>query len=481
MQNLPVHWSEGMFLRPQHFQAADRYWTEVIQSSEQWDTPYHYGLRSIAISPEAIANSQVDVSQCDARFKDGTLASRQAGQGFPRIDLKPAFEREASVDVFLAVPKLKLGQPNVGMEGAAERTRYIDRTLSVQDESAGGNDQEIGHRELNLRLMLSTQDTAGYELLPIARVKRAEKEGTPQIDPNYFPPMIAVEAWPELSHGVIRVIYDIIGQKIEVIAQQVQSRGITLASQHPGDLERVLMLHVLNQASAHLKCLVFATGVHPFMAYSELCRIVGMLSIFGRARRISGELPQYDHDDLARIFRWIRGEIELLLAGVRDYEYERRDFVGAGTGMMQVRLEPKWVGSDWRWYVGVQGTNVTHREIQELLRPGRLDWKLASSGRVDQAFKLKIPALGLTIVSQSPPELPSGGDWLYHEVSRDNEVEWTPVTRDLTLAVRFNEQIITNASELQGKTKVQLKLPDKRAELGFALFAVPRLDSRGAS
>src|SRR5688572_28048231 len=29
MKNLPVHWSEGMFLRPHHFQAADRHWAEM--------------------------------------------------------------------------------------------------------------------------------------------------------------------------------------------------------------------------------------------------------------------------------------------------------------------------------------------------------------------------------------------------------------------------------------------------------------------
>ena len=46
MHNLPVHWSEGLFLRPHHFQAADRYWTEAADLSEQWDHQYHYGIRS---------------------------------------------------------------------------------------------------------------------------------------------------------------------------------------------------------------------------------------------------------------------------------------------------------------------------------------------------------------------------------------------------------------------------------------------------
>src|SRR6476469_8516675 len=45
MRNLPVFWHEGMFLRPQHFQAADRYWSELAEVSQQLDHPYYYGLR----------------------------------------------------------------------------------------------------------------------------------------------------------------------------------------------------------------------------------------------------------------------------------------------------------------------------------------------------------------------------------------------------------------------------------------------------
>ena len=54
MRNSPVHWHEGLFLRPHHFQAADRYWAERIQTSESWDHPYNYGLYSLELSREAV-------------------------------------------------------------------------------------------------------------------------------------------------------------------------------------------------------------------------------------------------------------------------------------------------------------------------------------------------------------------------------------------------------------------------------------------
>ena len=49
MQNPSVHWFEGMFLRPQHFQAADRYWSEAIHLGQSWDHAYGYGIQAIEI------------------------------------------------------------------------------------------------------------------------------------------------------------------------------------------------------------------------------------------------------------------------------------------------------------------------------------------------------------------------------------------------------------------------------------------------
>ncbi len=80
MHNLPVHWHEGLFLQPHHLQAADRYWSEVLATSEQWDLHYNYGVRRLEFSHEAIANFQFQVNVCHARMKDGTLVALDPGR-----------------------------------------------------------------------------------------------------------------------------------------------------------------------------------------------------------------------------------------------------------------------------------------------------------------------------------------------------------------------------------------------------------------
>jgi type VI secretion system protein ImpJ len=471
MRNLPVHWSEGLFLRPHHFQTADRHWAEVVDTSERWDHQYNYGIRVLELSEDAIGNHQVQVNVCHARMKDGTLVSLDAGQGPDRADLKEAFAAESVVRVYLAVPKLKLGAANVGADAAGEKHRYLEGTHSYQDESSGGNDQDVQCRLLNVRVLLSTQDTAGYELLPIAQVQRAgEEKAAPTLDAAYFPPMLAIDAWPPLGRDIVRAIYDIVGKKIELLGQQVINRGISLATQVPGDLDRLLMLSELNSAYSVLRVLAFAAGVHPFLAYAELCRVVGQLSIFGEQRRVP-ELPLYDHDDLAGIFREVKRLIEMLLTRIRDYEYEQRFFVGRARGMT-VTLEPQWFNRDWQWFIGVYRGSLSRDECVELLSPGKLNWKLGSGRQVEVLFERRMPGLHLTKLEQAPRALPPSGDVVYFEVARGNAA-WNDVLETETLAMRINENLIANLDDLQGKQELIVSQSGKQLPLRFALFAVP--------
>lgn len=471
MHNLPVHWSEGMFLQPHHLQAADRYWTEVFQITSEVDHPYAYGVRRLEFSGDALGNYQFEVKACQARLRDGTLISLAPGQQPDRVDLKAAFSRENVVRVFLAAPKLKMGRANVAVQKKADQQRYTESIQGVQDESVGGNEQEVRFRDMNVCLMLSTQDTAGYELLPIAQIQRAgEKESSPQIDLSYIPPLLAVDAWQYLALDIIRAIYDRICKKIDILSQQVINRGITLASQEPGDLDRLLMLSALNVAQGTLRVFTFANGVHPFTAYVELCRIAGALAVFSKERRLP-EIPLYDHDELGRIFHYLRDLLATLLESIRDYEYEQRWFEGEGRGM-RVVLESKWLEADWQWFVGVQRGPLPERECLNILAPGTLNWKLGSSRQVEEIFRYRKQALQLEPLAQAPRALPPSREWTYFEVTRGNEA-WRDILETQTLAMRFAERHIANLDTLAGSRKLSVTLGGKQHVLQFALFAVP--------
>jgi type VI secretion system protein ImpJ len=467
-----VHWHDGMFLRPHHFQTAQRHLFHLAHRGAKWNLHYDWGLRHVEIDDDALANYRFSVRTLQARLRDGTLVSIPEDGILPDLDLKPALEQASNLTVFLGVPVLNLGKANVASNGSFDGARYTLDVQELEDENTGVNPQPIQVRLLNLKLLLSTEDHSGFEVLPVAHIeKSARADATPQLDKSYIPPLLACDAWTPLAAELVQSLYDRIGKKIEVLAAQVVARGVTFDSHAQGDPLLFAQLRVLNEAYTLLGVLGFAQGVHPFDVYVELCRLVGQLSVFGPTRR-PPDLPRYDHDDLGGCFYRVKQYLDALLDLLLEPEYKERPFVGAGL-RMQVALEPAWLEAAWQIYIGVQSSLDADECIRLLTVPGQLDMKIGSSDRVDAVFRLGQAGLRFDPCPRPPRMLPMLPGLIYFQVSRDSQqLEWQNVRKSLTLALRLNENRI--AGNIQGQRVLTIKTGAQTATLQFTLYVVPQ-------
>lgn len=443
------------------------------QRNQQWTQHYNWGLRAIELELDALANFRFAVGSLRVRLRDGTLISIPEDGLLPPLDLKAAFEATNPVTVYLAVPSLNLGKANVGDDGQSEGSRYKLDTQELEDENTGVNPQPVVVRLLNLKLLTGGQDQTGFEVLPIARITKSPRaEATPELDKTFIPPVLGTDAWRPLELEIMQVISDRIGKKIEVLATQVRSRGISFDTHSQGDPALMVQLCELNQAYALLQIVSFAHGVHPFPAYVELCRVVGMLSIFSDTHR-TPELPPYDHDDLGGCFWRVKQLIDALLDKMLEPAYKERTFVGAGL-RMQVALEPAWTETSWQMFIGVRSPVSAEELIRLLTVPGMLDMKIGSSERVDTIFRLGQAGLRFEHCLRPPRALPSHHGLMYFQVNREStQAEWQNVQKSLTLALRLNENRIVG--NIQGQTSLTVKIGNQTTTLQFTLYLVPQM------
>jgi type VI secretion system protein ImpJ len=463
-----VHWHEGMFLRPQHLQAAQRYLAHLVSTNARWDNPYNWGLRQLEIDREALLNHRLVIRTLQARLRGGTVVSLPEDGVVPDLDLKPVLEGENAVTIFLGLPIVRLGQVNVANQKTGQGGRYLLNNLELEDENTGLHPQNIKVRRPNLELLLSTQSQAGYEVLPLIRLEKAsDASGTPMVHLPYIPPLLSCNAWGPLLNDILRAAYDRIGRKSELLADQILSRGISLESHARGDSLIVNQLRVLNEALALLKTLSFVPWIHPLPAYIELCRLVGQLAIFGDSRRLPN-LPDYDHEDLGGCFYQVKRYLDGLLDRIVEPDYKQRPFEGAGL-RMQVTLEPSWLEPGWDMYVGVKST-VSTEECVNLLTRGRLDMKIGSSDRVDRIFEMGAAGLKFSFAPTPPRALPTIQGLIYFQLNPDSE-EWQNVRKSLTLAIRLNENHI--AGLIQGQRTLTIRLATgQTTSMEFTLYVL---------
>jgi type VI secretion system protein ImpJ len=459
-----------MFLRPHHFQTAQRHWFHQSYLDEKWDHHYNWGLRSMELDPTGLANYRFVVRSLKARLRDGTLVSVPEDGSLPVVDLKSAFERNTTVKIFLAVPVMNLGRANVSVNGAAEAGRYFLDTQDLEDENTGINPQQIQVRLLNLKL-LSTQDHAGYEVLPIARIeKSARAEATPQLDVGYIPPLLACDGWEPLKAGILEQVFDRIGKKQHMLGQLIVTRGISMESQSQGDRLILEQLRVLNEASALLGIMAFAQGVHPLTAYLELARLVGQLAIFNR--KIGPQtpsLPKYDHDDLGGCFYRLKHYLDGLL-DIEEPDYKERPFIGQAL-RMQVTMDGEWIHPGIELFVGVKSPLRPNDCVQMLTRPGILDMKIGSADRVDDIFRLGRRGLEFAHCPVPPRVLPTQQGLHYFQVNRaSQQEEWGYVQQSLTLAIRMNENRIDG--NIDGQKVLRIRTGKDNTTMEFTLYVV---------
>lgn len=434
------HWSEGMLLLPQHLQNAHRYWESMIGACWQASAPFPWGFAEVVISDPQIRDGVLAIERCRMRTPEGTwIVVPDNTDIAPRPFLDVLGRAPAgNMTAALAVPRLHEIRPNASYEvrGDGQPIRYQIEPLERKDENSGDNPQQIEVHSIQGRLLLGDEiNIPGFEAVPLAKLYLSGEEGgVPRRDESFIPPLLCVGASAELQHMVKQVLHEI-GARNKELASEAEKREMSFRSGLAEHVERLMMLHVLNESLGWLRQTSVIGELRPYEVYAELCRLAGRLSVFNTGRAIM-EYPIYDHLKIGENFRLVCDHIRALLRPFGPGVVKWRDFQPrpAGNGL-QVALEEEWLAEGCEMYVGVHCKTMDEMELDQLLK--RMDWKIASLDDVDQRFTAGLNALELRPVRTATGILPSSPEIKYYQVFRDAEL-WPSVRSTKTLAIRYS-------------------------------------------
>lgn len=471
MSTRPVHWSEGMLVLPQHFQAAQENLFAWVRCSEDWQSAYNYGLRGVTLNLEALTNYEARVSRLQARFKDGTIVGVPDNASLSTLDLRPAFKERTEVYLHIVLPEIVPGKTNASRDAHNAECRFLVDTEDFDDRNRGGNPRPIDTQRFNIQLLASgdRESPRGYESLPLARLKRSQRaDAVPELDEEYIPPVLACDGWEPLRQSVLLAVTAQLGSFIRSQADYLRTHGGWGEANQPQIRKSIMKLNAVNSSYPYLTQLVEGRGVHPFVAYTELCRLVGQLSIF-RDNWQPPELPVYDHDDLGRIFRQVMQEINAVFDERQSGPtIQRFPFQGVQE-WMEVGLDPRWLRGNYGFYVAVR-SELTPERLEAFFSQRWLDWKLGSSRTILQIYLNGEAGVSLARVVGVHQSLPALANVTYFRVDPRGRY-WDQVTESRTLALKVNEQYVR--SDFVGQSSITVIDPrNNPRDLSLELFVV---------
>ena len=301
-----VAWSEGLFLRPQHLQQADRYGEHLLVGRTSHITPYPWGFSEIEIDRDLAQQGKFGLRRAAGIMGDGTPFS------FPGESPLPApialDEKAAGMPIWLILPMAQPNTRETDDENSESASRYVIRPEVLIDSASKMQVEE----EIDVatpRFSFEPRKTLkpGFASLLCARVVEVTDKAI-VFDEKVAPPVLVVSAHATVTGWLDRVI-GWIETKLEELARfAADPRG-------SGSMQSVdyFILQMLNRQIPVMRHMRSSRYVHPERLYVELLRLAGELSTYATKERRLKPYQAYDHDNLDTTFAPVLADIQRFL------------------------------------------------------------------------------------------------------------------------------------------------------------------------
>lgn len=464
-----VHWHEGMFLRPHHLQAAERRLATLLRATLDSACAFGWGFVELELAAEPLQTHTLRIDRCQARLKDGTWVSVPENTEVAPLNFEAALDAGGgAVELLFGVPQMQAVRPNsISLENPEQNLsiapRYEPVPVTRRDENTGENPQTLYVRRMRGKLFAAGEDTTGYEILRLCRVRRSGGPGAlPELDEEGAGPLLALQVDARLGR-LIKSLADEIEARGETVARNARERRMAFTDGAPAHLDQLMKLHALNATHAEVRALVQSPLLHPFNVFVTLSRLMGHLSVFDPDRMMPADIPRYDHDRPAQTLMALGRELRALLTRVAGDAPEIRPFVRKtdvrGHPGLEVELEREWVDQGLEMYVGFVDEEREPEEFDRWLQ-STFNMKLASPKRAPTLAQHNLAGLRYRLRTVIPPGLAHRRGLHYFRIERmgtDRTDHWQECREERGIRMSLTEGQLGPMERLQPTLYVILK------------------------
>lgn len=285
-----VIWSEGMFLRPQHFQQFERYIEDQAISRNRYVTPYSWGIKKLEIDSSLLSLGKVAIVYAEGIFPDGSLFKVTYDPAFPLV--VQVTKGQENQLIYMTIPPQIKGAVASDDPEHSQGVRYRQKHQDIRDSHGINNDRvyPIATGDLNVRLVAEDQLEDSFIALPIAQVGSIGDDGGLILNPLFSAPAIDMSVYSECLSSLGDLIL-LVQEKAKQLAATIES-GM---SNGAGTVVDLLMLKALNSWGAALAILIKQTPLHPYELFKQLSIFIAEISTFTRSERVAVKGVEYSH------------------------------------------------------------------------------------------------------------------------------------------------------------------------------------------
>ena len=408
-----VVWSEGMFLRPQHFQQHDRYIEKWVNNRCLGLRSFDWGFRSFKLDHGQLAVGRVALLDSCGTFPDGTPFDLPDHDELPMpLEVSEGVQNNL---VYLALPLHRPSSSEIDSEAFSDslaRYRMTEREVRDYNKGADGSySVQIGG--LRTRLMLQREERAGYVCLGVARIVEVRADKTVVLDDKFIPPILNCSAAKVLG-GFLRELHGLLHTRGEALAGRVVESARGGAS----EIADFLLLQAINRHEPLLEHLSVNAALHPEEFFRLGLELAGELATFYTPGKRPVNFSAYNHDDLQATFAPLMDELRQLLSMILEQNAIQIPLQQPRPGVYAAR-RPDVNLLDSAIFVLAVKASVSPELLKSHFPP---QVKIGPVEDIQQLVRSALPGISIHNLPVAPRQLSYHAGFSYFELNKQSEL-----------------------------------------------------------
>lgn len=421
ISNARVIWSEGLFLRPHHFQQQERFFESLLDSRLGPLHGFAYGFKRLVIDQPLLLQGKLALSGAEGLLPDGTPFSlpSDAAQLAP-LDVAEGVRDEM---VYLSGVLRRPGQKTAVLEEGKRRTRFIGRDTTVSDAVLGfDSEAELKVGVLSLSLNLASTLDGELASMPIARI-RERKGQVVELDDQFVPPLLDMHAHPR-ARSWLEELYGLVKQRGDALAARVGAPG----TKGVAEFADFLLLMACNRYQPLLDQFRHTTPLHPLHVFNELLKLAGECATFLPERR-SPVFERYDHNALSTTFIPVVEAIRRTMAAVLEQTAVQIPLTQVAKGLYGADIaDVRLITSG---YFVLSASAQVPREALRTTLPTQI--KIGPPDKIRDLVMTAVPGIRIEPID-APRQIPFHANFSYFQLDSQSEF-WDSVKTSRRLAI----------------------------------------------
>lgn len=425
MWNNKVIWSEGMFLRPHHFQQQERYLANLLELRVAGLHPYSWGFTHLKLDEQALALGKISIASARGVFPDGVPFNIPADDDPPLpLDVPESAKDQV---ILLTLPLRRPAMDEVDFGDRPESlARFAVKDYESRDANAdAGTQARLQVGKLRLRLNLASDALSAHCTLPLVRIVERRADGRLLLDEDFIPSCMDCQAARPLS-GFVSELRGLLRHRGEELASVVMGR----AQSGVAEIADFLLLQCVNRAEPLFDHFEHMAGLHPEALFRFCASLAGDLGTFAHKNRRPTSFPPYRHEDLEATFTPLMDDLRGSLSVVIERNallipIEERQY-----GLRVARVPDRQLFANANFVLAANAKLAAEALRQRL--PNQV--KIGPVEKIRDLVNLQLPGILLQALPVVPRQIPYHTGYTYFELDRGTEL-WRQLDNSGGLAI----------------------------------------------